>query len=376
MILFINNNLKAEKVYIHLMNKKRKTIKIMEVVSNEIEIDLNKYQFCYFKDDKNNKTEKIILSNNLSEIRLDYNRITKRNDANVYVHNESAYGTIHNITLRDEKNLFFRDNKEKNLNILLPKNYDSNKKYGVIIMFDSQNIFDINKIGKYTKYNDPYGGWQVEASLASLKKITNQEYIVVGIENCDKYREIELTPSTKMGKFKDILLTLNEDNLLKGELDYFGDFINETVFPYVESHYNVDLNEVGIVGSSCGGLASFYLGLRDFNRYKFIFTFTPATGFIEDETLEKFYKKINLKKNQNELPYLFYYQGKKGKLEKLLYDINLNFLPLLIKNGYPKELIDEYLEVSAEHNETMWRYGFNYAIYKYIEFKGKRYGSK
>ena len=36
-----------------------------------------------------------------------------------------------------------------------------------------------------------------------------------------------------------------------------------------------------------------------------------------------------------------------------------------------KELIDSYIEESAEHNETMWRYGFNYAIMKYIEKRGK-----
>ena len=65
-------------------------------------------------------------------------------------------------------------------------------------MFDSQNCFDLNKVGNYTSKNDPYGGWQIESSI-------NDEYIVVGIENADKYRSIELTPSKKEVEFKDVL---------------------------------------------------------------------------------------------------------------------------------------------------------------------------
>lgn len=366
MKLYIKSNLDNQETYIHYLDNNKLEIN-KELVSKEVNVDLSIVKFIYFSLGKLN-SEIIILSNNLSLLIL--NEDNDKINVSLSINDESNFGKVETYTLKDDKNLFFREDKEKRIHILLPKEYDRNKKYGVVLMFDAQNIFDKNKVGNYTELNDPYGGWQVEASLSSF----NDKYIFVGIENADKYREIELTPSTKMGKFKDILLTINEENLLKGELDHFGDFINETVFPFIENKYSVDLNEVGIVGSSCGGLASFYLGLRDYLKYKFIFTFTPATGFIKDETLEKFYDKINFVENKDKLPYIFYYQGNKGDLERLLFNVNQNLIPLLINKGYPKNKIESYIEETAEHNEIMWRYGFNYAIKKYIDYKEKKDG--
>lgn len=366
MKLFIKNNLEYNDVYIHFLDKNKKEIS-KEVIKDNLDVNLENACFCYFSLNELS-SEIIILSKNVSLLVL--NKDNDKINVSLSVKDEDDFGKVETYTLKDEKNLFFRDNKEKRIHVLLPKGYDRNKKYGVILMFDAQNIFDKNKVGNYTALNDPYGGWQIEASLSLLK----DKYIVIGIENADKYREIELTPSTKMGKFKDILLTINEENLLKGELDYFGDFINETVFPFIEKKYSLDLDEVGIVGSSCGGLASFYLGLRDYLKYKFIFTFTPATGFIEDETLEKFYDKINFVENKDKLPYIFYYQGNKGDLERLLFNVNQNLIPLLVNKEYPKNKIESYIEETAEHNEIMWRYGFNYAINKYIDYKEKKDG--
>lgn len=365
MRLYIENKV-SKLVYIYLLGNNSHTRRI---IKNEMDIDLNKYKFCYFKDEDNNKTERIILSNNLKGICLDFNLKTNKFDAYLFVKNAN-YNKVKTVTLYDEKNLAFREDKKKNIHILLPNDYISNKKYGVLLMFDSQNIFDLNKVGHYTDKNDPYGGWNVESSIYSY------EYIVVGIENSDEYREKELTPSLKSVEFKDVLYKLNDDGLLKGELDYFRKFINETLFPYLINNYNIDLNNLGICGSSCGGLASFYIGLKDYNKYKFVFTFTPATGFIKDASLEKIYKEIDFKKNKESLPYIFYYQGKKGELEKLLFNVNKNLINNLVKNGYPNDLIDKYIENSADHNETVWRYAFNYAIIKYMEYKENKDGSK
>ena len=341
----------------------------LDIKKDKIEIDYNNDCYLYFMfDDK--KSEIVRLSKNIFRLVLKYNEKTKSNDIYLDVNNYK-YKEVKVLTLKDEKNLFFREDKEKIINILLPKDYDENKKYGVIIMFDSQNIYDLNKVGNYTFKNDPYGGWQVDVSLSSISELTNNEYIVVGIEDADYYREIELTPSKKKFEFSKLLYDLKEEKLLLGELDYFGDFINETVLPYISSNYSVNLDELGIVGSSCGGLASFYLGLRDYKQYKFIFTFTPATGFIKKESLVEFYRSIDFIKNKEHLPYIFYYQGKKGMLEELLYNLNKELIDTLYLEGYQKELIDSYIEESAEHNETMWRYGFNYAIMKYIEKRGK-----
>ena len=341
----------------HILDENYEEVRIVD--SYSIEVNLNKDYYLFFSIlDK--KSEIIRISNLLSCLEVKYLDDNKKLEVNI---NSNNYGEVKVVRLKDEKNLFFRDDKEKVINILLPFNYDKNKKYGLILMFDSQNIFDLNKVGKYTLLNDPYGGWQVDCTLSVIKEKYNKEYIVVGIENADKYRATELTPSSKKYEFKDILKDLGEENLLDGEMDYFDDFINETLFPFIFIEYNIDLKEIGIVGASSGGLASYYIGLKNYLKYKFIFTFTPATGFIKDESLNKFYRNIDFNRN---IPYIFYFQGKKGFLENILYEVNKDLINNLVKSNYKKENIYKYIEESYDHNEISWRFAFNYFMDVYL----------
>lgn len=341
----------------HILNENYQEIRIEK--SNSFNINLNSDCYLYF-DILDKKSEIIRISNLLTSLEVIYYDDKEKLEVNIDSNN---YGEVKVVKLKDEKNLFFREDKEKVINILLPFNYDKNKKYGLIIMFDSQNIYDLNKVGKYTSLNDPYGGWQVDSTLSIVKEKYLKEYIVVGIEDADKYRATELTPSSKIYEFKDILKDLGEENLLNGEMDHFDDFINETLLPYIFNEYNIDLNEIGIIGASSGGLASYYIGLKNHSKYKFIFTFTPATGFIKDESLYEFYNKIDFNKS---LPYIFYFQGKKGILENILYEVNKDLINNLVKSNYKKENIYEYIEESYDHNEVSWRFAFNYFMDVYL----------
>ena len=201
-MIYIENNITLKELKACILNDKYEINRIVKLNSENstLEIDYSNDAYLYFMFD-DSKGEIIKISKNISKLELRYNEKTKSNDVYLSLLNELDYGEVKVVTLKDEKNLFFREDKEKIINILLPKEYNHSKKYGVIIMFDSQNIYDINKVGKYTEKNDPYNGWQVETSLASLRELTNKEYIVVGIEDADYYREIELTPSSKKFEF-------------------------------------------------------------------------------------------------------------------------------------------------------------------------------
>ena len=193
----------------HILDENYKEIR--EEKSNSFNVFLDRDYFIYFSIlDK--KSEIIRLSNLLTSLEVNYLDDKEKLEVNI---NSENYGEVKVIKLKDEKNLFFREDKEKVINILLPFNYDKNKKYGLILMFDSQNIYDINKVGKYTLLNDPYGGWQVDSTLSIVKEKYGKEYIVVGIEDADKYRATELTPSSKIYKFKEILKDLDEESLRK-----------------------------------------------------------------------------------------------------------------------------------------------------------------
>jgi hypothetical protein len=63
------------------------------------------------------------------------------------------------------------------------------------------------------------------------------------------------------------------------------------------------------------------------------------------------------------LPYFFFFQGRKGNLERQLYTLNTNLIDTMLECGYPKELINTYIDTGLNHNEISWRYAFNYMIY-------------
>jgi hypothetical protein len=56
----------------------------------------------------------------------------------------------------------------------------------------------------------------------------------------------------------------------------------------------------------------------------------------------------------------------------MLYENNKNLISMLLNNGYNKDLILELIEPTAYHNETAWRFAYNYMIYKTHELLKKR----
>ena len=79
--------------------------------------------------------------------------------------------------------LKYNKDKEKNIFIYTPKEYDKNdknKKYSVIYMCDGQNLFD--------KLSTDKGCWNVAESVNSMMKNSDNNCIVVGIDNGVKQR--------------------------------------------------------------------------------------------------------------------------------------------------------------------------------------------
>lgn len=368
MLLELKKNCGWKKVYLNVLNEKyelnrTEELKFKNGLTN-ISFNLNTDFFYYLSNEKEYKTEVIIISENITKAYLAYNR--KKRKYYVYFSDEdNLYNKVFSICLKDDKNLFFRQDKSKIIDIIIPKNYDHHKKYGLLLMFDGQNLFDKNNVGNYTVKNDPYGSWQVDVSMSMLAKNLGEEYIVVGIEHTDILRTNELITPASFGALRDEGLI--EDYEKEGYIDHLDDFINETLLPYITNKYSIDLNKIGISGSSMGGLGCHYIGLKNLGKYKFILCYTPASALIVDEAWNEFYQKLDFKNNQEKLPYFYFFQGLGDDLEKILAFGNTNLLTNLINNGYPANLIKKYIEPNAMHNEVNWRYAFNYMIYKTLK---------
>ena len=353
-----------KKIYINILDSNHQSVRKELLNFNNkkalIYFNLSKEKFYFLSNEKGYITEVVIISELTNKVSIKYNKKTKKYYINL-IDDVNLYGCVNSVVLKDNKNLWFRPNKAKKIDIIIPKNYNKNKQYPLLIMFDGQNLFDKNNTSNYTSKNDPYGSWQVDISMSNLSKKTNKEFIVVGIEHTDIWRTNELlTETTKFPlKHKELL----EENERIGYIDYLDNFINETLLPYLTSNYSIDINNIGIGGSSMGGLGCHYIGLKNLGKYKFILSFTPASALITDLAWLDFYQELNFKENIDKLPIFYFFQGNNGELENLLYEGYKELINNLIKSSYPNSLIKSYIEPSAEHNEIAWRYAFNYMIY-------------
>jgi alpha-glucosidase len=145
--------------------------------------------------------------------------------------------------------------------IYLPRSYstDLTRHYPVMYAHDGQNLFD-----RATSFS---GEWGMDESLDKLP----QELIVVGIDNGGTARIDELTPFA------------NEE-YGGGQANDYLDFIVDKLRPYINSHFRTksERENTAILGSSLGGLCSFYAAIRHDDIFGLIGVFSPSFWFTDD----------------------------------------------------------------------------------------------
>lgn len=221
-------------------------------------------------------------------------------------------------------------NSIKKIWIYLPKNYDlTQKKYPVIYMHDAQNLFDAK-----TSF---VGEWNVDEKLDSL----NAQVIVVGIEHGNEKRIEELTPY-KNAKYGG------------GNADNYLEFIVKTLKPAIDTKYRTKINarNTGIMGSSLGGLVSYYAILKYPEVFGKAGIFSPSFWFNRKEiteltnTIPKLKTKIYFLCGDNE-----------GDADMVK---DLNKIDDLISKKRCKcmKLTNKKIVKGGQHNEKLWRDGF------------------
>jgi predicted alpha/beta superfamily hydrolase len=214
--------------------------------------------------------------------------------------------------------------------LYLPKNYEnSTKKYPVIYMHDAQNLFDAK-----TSYS---GEWNVDEKLDSL----NAQVIVVGIEHGNDKRLEELTP------FKN-------EKYGGGNADKYLEFIVNILKPEIDKKYRTksSAKNTTIMGSSLGGLTSFYAAIKYPNIFGKAGIFSPAFWINRKEINE--YME-NSKKLKTKIYFLC--GDSEGDDDSMLTDLN-HIEHLLNKNRcYCLYLNKKIVVKGGHHNEKLWRDG-------------------
>ena len=209
--------------------------------------------------------------------------------------------------------------------VYLPEGYKTSEKYyPVLYMHDAQNLFDAA-----TAFS---GEWKVDETLDSIQA---PEVIVVGIEHGNDKRIEELTPypNVKYGG---------------GKADAYLDFLIETLKPHIDATYRTLNNpeNTAIMGSSLGGLTSFYAGVKYPEIFKKIGVFSPSFWYSNE--IFDLVRKSDLSKTQK-----FYFMAGTAEDEEMVTDLE-KMLGLLEQKGLPQENIKVRIVEGAKHNEASW----------------------
>ena len=263
-------------------------------------------------------------------------------------------GRVENHLIRDEKNLFYRDDKSKKISVFLPESYDGVTPHDILYFFDAQNLFCM--AGEYTENGDPYGSWQLDLVVSQLHSQYEKNIIVVGIDNADMYRSHELFMNPeRFGKLTPLATDIPDDNFSKGYLESLSGFMVTTLHDFIKEKYCVKEDNIGIGGSSMGGIASFFCGLYEMGFYKYVLSYSPAYGLYEMSAFENWFKIIDLKKYTDRLPKIHIYCGGGDPLEQMLLPSAMAMKTTLVSYGYPSDRIFERYDLDKPHNEESWR---------------------
>ncbi len=223
-------------------------------------------------------------------------------------------------------------NRTRRIWIYLPPDYQASPdSFPVMYMHDGQNLFD-----QTTSFA---GEWEVDESLNSLFENGDKGIIIVGIDNGGAHRIDEYTP-------------WEHPQYGGGEGDAYVNFIIETLKPYIDAHYKTkaDRRHTGIMGSSLGGLISFYAAIKHQDIFGKAGIFSPSFWFSDEiyNLVENTGKQADMK------VYLL-----AGEQESTSMVPNLQTMyATLLNSGFNDSEIKIITHPDGQHSEWYWKREF------------------
>ncbi|RZJ67412.1 MAG: alpha/beta hydrolase [Flavobacterium sp.] len=221
-----------------------------------------------------------------------------------------------------------QSNVKKKIWIWLPKEYASgDKKFPVLYMHDAQNVFD-----KKTSYA---GEWEADETLEQM----DAQVIVVAIEHGNDKRIDELTP-------------YKHEKYGGGNADAYLEFLVKTLKPEIDKRYRTkpDVKNTAIMGSSLGGLVSFYAMLKHKDVFGKAGVFSPSFWFSKE--IFTLADDVDLKDRK-----LFFLCGTKED-EQMVPDMEK--MIEIVKRHHAKT--QKKIMAYGKHNEKLWRDHFGEAV--------------
>jgi enterochelin esterase-like enzyme len=245
------------------------------------------------------------------------------------------------------------------VDVWLPDNYTSEKKYSVLYMHDGQMLFD----GTATWNKQE---WQVDEWASKLMtEGKTLDFIVVGIHNILELRWFDLFPQKaeqdinedildslrRMKSSSEKMMTLNGDNYLK--------FMIEELKPIIDSEFSVydDKEHTYVMGSSMGGLMSMYA----ISEYPEVFsgaacmsTHWPGVTPVEDYSLpEAIFKYMEWHLPDSDTHKIYFDYGTET-LDAYYPQYASTVSDILTEKGYTDSNFKNLKFEGTDHSENSW----------------------
>jgi predicted alpha/beta superfamily hydrolase len=242
-------------------------------------------------------------------------------------------GGIETINAFESKTL----NNKRNILIYLPPGYEETerRRYPVLYCLDGQNVFD-----GATSFI-PGKEWRIDEAAQSLIQANLIEpIIIVAIENAGVARADEYLPTrfefrgSKMG----------------GKASDFAKFLLTELKPKIDRDYRTlpDRKNTGLLGSSLGGVATFYIGMKHPDRFSMLAVVSPSV-WANDQEMTRFAKSLTTKPQTK----IWVDFGKEEGPDSEQY--THAFVDALIaKKWTPGKDLAFYQDGFAGHNEDAW----------------------
>jgi predicted alpha/beta superfamily hydrolase len=258
------------------------------------------------------------------------------------------------------KSYFFRSKivDDRNIEIWLPDNYNSSKKYSVLYMHDGQMLFDAA-----ITWNKQ--AWNVDKTLEQLiNQDSIQDVIVVGIDNNGAKREAEFFPQAVVENITEPEKSNLKKLLVGGAIaDNYLDFIVNELKPYIDANYSTytDQSHTFIGGSSLGGMISLYALCKYPNVFHGIFCLSThwIGTFAQNEAIPTAvinYLSTNLPASGNHK--IYFDHGTVG-LDAMYAKAQVQVDSLVRTKGYTNADYLSLIFQGADHSENSWSARFN-----------------
>ena len=231
--------------------------------------------------------------------------------------------------------------KEKRyVRVWLPENYFNNQKqlFPVIYFADGQNLVNQKLCA--------FGCWKLDLVAHDLLIKESLSFIAVGVDSPKdaKTRFLELNPPYMPERIKE-----------KAEPygNQFVDYLADSLVPLINQsfHTKVEKGNIGIAGSSMGGIMAFYAGVKRFDTFGFSMDFSPAFFLYKKTTWDKLLELFQISPLNN-VKHFFYVGG--VEFEKQFINPTKATYQYLKSQGFDDSQVKLLIDSSQRHNEEAW----------------------